>query len=65
MNFVVIVAGVMALLVVIVAGVRLLRMSEADIQRDINKIAPVDKVEKHRKEIERQRGRWQGRRRRR
>lgn len=65
MNFVVIVAGVMALLVVVVVGVRLLRMSEADIQRDINKIAPVDKVEKHRKEIERQRNRWQGRRRRR
>lgn len=65
MNFVVIVAGVMALLAVVVAGVRLLRMSEADIQRDINKIAPVDKVEKHRKEIERQRNRWQGRRRRR
>lgn len=65
MSFVLIVAGVMALLAVVVAGVRLLRMSEADIQRDINKIAPVDKVEKHRKEIERQRNRWQGRRRRR
>ncbi len=62
MNYVVMAAGVMALLVVVVAGVRLLSMSEADIRRDINKIVPVDKFERQSKEAERGRNRWRGRR---
>lgn len=62
MSFVLIAAGVMALLVVVVFVARLLSMSESDIQRDINKIAPVDKFEKQAKEAERGRNRWRGRR---
>lgn len=65
MSYIVIAAGVIALLAVVVFVTRLLSMSESDIRRDINKIVPVDKFEKQAKEAERGRNRWRGRRRRR
>ena len=55
--------GIIAAVSIIAFVVWLLRTSPAQTQRDINKIVPVDKFERHTKEVERQRKRWQGRRR--
>ena len=54
--------GIIAAVSIIAFVVWLLRTSPAQAQRDINKIVPVDKFERHNKEVERQRKRWQGRR---